>query len=86
MGTFAIEASLDYRPAASPEFPAGNTGTWSALALGGDSAAPEAAGANDSIIISLHQLPYSAIRIRYTSSIAGTGTCQIIMFAKSVGA
>ena len=86
-GTFAIQASNDFRPAANgPEFPVANPGTWSTLTLGGAVAAPVAAAANDTIVIDMNQVPFSALRVIYTSTVAGTGTCKIALFAKSVGA
>lgn len=85
-GTFAVEVSNDYRPPASgPEFPVPNAGTWTPLTLGG-SAVPNANATNDTITISLNQLPFSAIRLSYTSTVAGTGVAKIILFAKTVGA
>ncbi len=85
-GTFAVQASLDYRANSAPEFPVANTGTWTDLPLGGATATPVANAANDTIVINLNQLPFSAIRIAYTAGTAGTGTCKILLFAKSIGA
>jgi len=43
-------------------------------------------GANDVGIISINQWPYKYVRLSYTSSTAGTGTCDIIFHARTVGA
>lgn len=80
IGTFAVQASLDYQVADALHTP--NAGTWVNLALSGT---PAAAGANDSIIIDLKQLPFSAVRIAYTSSVAGTGVADIYIELKQVG-
>ncbi len=80
-GSFAVQVSNDYD---SNELGTNvyNPGTWASLDLGGT---PVAAGANDIISISLNQLPYKAIRINYTSNVAGTGTCDIYLSSKQVG-
>lgn len=83
IGTFAIQASLDYRPAAAPEFPVANSGTWTDLTLGGGT--PYANAANDTIAISMNQVPFSALRVSYTAGTPGTGTCKIMLFAKAIG-
>lgn len=75
-GTFAIEASLDYDERL-------NTGTWTELTLSG---VPTVAAADDSILISMNQVPYKALRMTYTSTVAGTGVCDILIMAKTVGA
>lgn len=75
-GTFAVEASLDYDERL-------NTGTWTELTLSG---VPTVAAADDSILISMAQVPYKALRMTYTSTVAGTGTCDILIMAKTVGA
>lgn len=86
VGTFTVQTSLDYRPAATPEFPVANPGTWSDLALGGATANPVVAAANDTITIDLNEVPFSALRIAYTSTTPGTGTAKILLFAKTIGA
>lgn len=84
-GTFAVQASLDYEPSGSvdPISPGGVTGNWVDLELSGGT--PSVAAANDSILIDLNQLPYKAIRLRYTSTIAGTGTCDIYINSRQLG-
>lgn len=83
-GTFAVQASLDYAPSASgPEFPAAIAGTWVDLTLGGGT--PTVAAANDQIVINLNELPFKAIRLAYTSTIAGTGVADIQFFGKQAG-
>ncbi len=81
-GTFAVEASMDYEAGVNGSGPA-VAGTWSALTLSGT---PTVAAANDSIMISLNQVPYKALRLSYTPTIAGTGTCTASIMAKMVGA
>lgn len=44
------------------------------------------AAANDVGLISINQWPYKYVRLAYTSSTAGTGTCDIIFHARTVGA
>lgn len=80
VGTFAVQASLDYVPASPTQNAV--AGHWINLTLSGS---PSVASTNDDIIIDLNQLPYSAVRIAYTSTVAGTGTCEIRIMAKQVG-
>lgn len=82
-GTFSIEGSNDYQPA-NTNLPI-NPGTWVALPLSGATANPVAAGANDSILINLNQIPFSALRVSYSSSVAGTGTCDVYIMHKQIG-
>jgi hypothetical protein len=42
--------------------------------------------ANDTGLISINQWPFKYIRLRYTASTAGTGTCNILFHARTVGA
>lgn len=81
-GSFAVQASLDYSPGGPNQLPA-NPGNWINLVLSGGT--PTVAAANDDILIDLNQLPYKAIRLAYTSTIAGTGTCSIKLMAKQLG-
>lgn len=78
-GTFQVEVSDDYT---INQGVVTNPGNWITLSL---SATPTVAAANDVIGISLNQVPYSAIRIAYTSNTAGTGTCSIYISDKQVG-
>ncbi len=82
-GTFLIEGSDDYQPT-NTGLPI-NAGNWVTLPLGGPTTNPIANAANDSILINLNQLPFSAIRLRYVSTIAGTGTCDIFLTNKQIG-
>lgn len=43
------------------------------------------AAANDTIGININQFPFKHIRLAYTSTVAGTGTCQILLMARTVG-
>jgi hypothetical protein len=60
-----------------------NPGNWIPLTLAGGT--PFANGTNDNIIISMAGLPFSAIRLSYTSSTAGTGRCDVYIVAKQIG-
>jgi hypothetical protein len=80
IGTFAVQGSNDYQ---SIENVITNPGNWIALTLGGGT--PFVNASNDNIIIDLNQLPFSAIRLAYTSGTAGTGTCNIYLTCKQVG-
>lgn len=84
-GSFVVQASLDYEPAGSVDPMSGvpNSGNWVDLVLSGGT--PTAAAANDSILIDLNQLPYKAVRLKYTPTIAGTGTMNIYVAAKQLG-
>lgn len=44
------------------------------------------AAANDDIVVNVNQFPFKYIRLAYTSSVAGTGTCSIKLMARTVGA
>lgn len=81
VGIFEVEASLDYsvnEVTNSVE----NSGTWVALDLSGGT--PFAASANDQILINLNQLPFNAIRVKYTRT-SGTGACDIFIMARQIG-
>jgi len=80
VGTFAVQASLDYQPANG--FVPAVAGTWIPLTLGGG--VPTIAAADNQIMIYLNQLPYRALRLSYTSSVAGTGTADIYIMSKMV--
>jgi hypothetical protein len=80
-GTLNVQVSDDY--ATNPTTGAVmNPGTWDSLVLSGT---PTVSGATDSIIISMNQLPFTAIRLIYTSSVAGTGTADIYITTKAIG-
>lgn len=84
-GSFVVQASLDYEPAGAVDPMSGvpNSGNWVDLVLSGGT--PTAAAANDSILIDLNQLPFKAVRLKYTSTIAGTGTADVYVAAKQLG-
>ncbi len=42
--------------------------------------------ANDVSLININQFPFAWMRLSYTATTAGTGTCQIILMARNVGA
>lgn len=82
-GIFSVEASLDYVPADPVAGKAANSGTWVELNLSGPTLAVPAADTD--ILIDLNQLPYKAVRLKYTSSVAGTGTCAIYLNSRQLG-
>lgn len=82
-GTFYVDGSNDYQPTNMGL--SINAGNWVQLPLGGSTANPTAAAANDSILINLNQIPFSAIRLRYVSTVAGTGTCDVFLMDKQLG-
>ena len=45
-----------------------------------------AQAANDTGLIQINQWPNNFMRLSYTPTIAGTGTCSIVIFGKTVGA
>ena len=67
-GTFAVQGSLD-------------SVNWASLSLSGT---PVAAAANDVIVININQFPFTYIRLAYTSTVAGTGTCDVYIDAKAL--
>lgn len=81
-GAFSVEASLDYSPG-GPTENAAVSGNWVQLNLAGGN--PTVAAANDSILVDLNQLPYKAVRLKYTAGTAGTGVCDIFLSARTLG-
>lgn len=82
IGTFSVQGSNDYL-IENPSSAVVNAGNWIDLTLGGGT--PFVNAGNDLIIINLNQLPFTAIRLVYTSTTAGTGTCNIYLTCKQVG-
>lgn len=80
-GTFSIQVSDDYTIDEVTNTIT-NTGNWITLPLSGS---PTAAGVNDSILIDVNQLPHNAIRMSYTPSVAGTGTCDVYIMHRQQG-
>ncbi len=78
-GTFAVEVSDDYE--LGPGNAVVNPGHWNPLTLSGS---PTVSAADDIISISLHQLPYFGIRLRYTAGTAGVGTATAYITSKQV--
>ena len=58
------------------------TATWNSLTL---SPTVSTGGAAGSTLISLNQLPYSHVRLKYTRS-SGTGTLNVTVMTKNIGA
>lgn len=79
-GEFAVQVSQDYQPPNGQV--TANAGTWVDLPISGT---PSVNAANDNILISLNQVPFHAMRLKYTQSVAGTGTCKITLTARPVG-
>lgn len=82
VGSFEIQASDDYQ-VNEPGTQVINPGNWVSLNLGGT---PSVNMANDVILISLNEVPFSALRVKYTATTPGTGTSAIYINCKSVGA
>jgi hypothetical protein len=80
-GTFNVQVSDDYVPPS--ETANANPGNWVTLTLQGGT--PTVASANDDIMISLNQLPFTGIRLQYVSGTAGTGIAKIVLTAKQIG-
>jgi len=80
-GTFEVQGSLDYdvNNVTNEE---SNSGAWVPLNIGGT---PTVSAANDTILIDMNQLPFNAIRLVYSSTVAGTGTCDIWLVGKEIG-
>lgn len=80
-GTFTVQCSNDY-DVAEPGTKVTNPGNWVDLTLSG---VPSVSAANDDILISLNQVPFKAIRLKYTSTVAGTGVAKIVVMDKMIG-
>lgn len=68
-GFFTVNASLDGV-------------TYMPLVMSGT---PAVTGANDTILISLNQVPFRYLTVSYTSSTAGTGSCDVYVMSKEIG-
>jgi hypothetical protein len=82
IGTFAVQVSNDYE-VSEVTGAVSNPGNWVSLDLAGG--VPFANAANDDIVINLTLLAFKAMRLAYTSTVAGTGTCDITLTAKQIG-
>lgn len=80
-GTFTIQGSDDYY-VQEPTNTVMNPGTWVDIPL---SATLPVAAANETILVSLNQLPFYAIRVSYIPVVAGTGTAAIYITDKMLG-
>lgn len=83
VGTFAVQVSNDYYVNEGNDSVVVNPGNWTSLTLAGG--VPFVAAANDTIVINLNQLPFYAVRLAYTATTAGTGTCSIFITDKQIG-
>jgi hypothetical protein len=79
VGTFKVQGSNDY---GAPTANGISQGNWVDLPLSGT---PNANAANDSILIDMSAVPFIATRIVYTSSVAGTGTCDVYLSGHRLG-
>lgn len=82
IGTFKVQGSLDYKQN-QPGLQIENAGHWVDMPLSGS---PSVSSANDDIMIDMNQIPFSAIRLVYTSTTAGTGIASIYVMGKKLGA
>jgi hypothetical protein len=78
-GTFTVQASEDYSVSSTGTVL--NAGTWITLPL---SATITASGTADNALLDLNQLPYSWVRLAFTSSDASSGTVNAYVSAKAV--
>ncbi len=81
-GTFSVQVSNDYYVNEGNDGVVQNPGTWTDLTLAGG--IPFAAAANDTIVISLNQLPFYGVRLAYTATVPGTGTCTVFLTHKGL--
>lgn len=77
-GNFAVQVSNDYQVDEVDNI--ANTGTWVSITLAGG--APIVSATSDQIAINLNQLGFNAVRLSYTATTAGTGTCNIFVLSK----
>lgn len=49
------------------------------------SGTPAVSGSADTVMISLNQVPFRYITVNYTSSTAGTGSCDVWVMSKEIG-
>lgn len=82
IGSFAVEASLDYAVDETTNH-VSNNGNWIPLTLAGGN--PIVNAANDTILIDLNQLSFAAIRLSYDAGTAGTGVVDIYIAARQLG-
>lgn len=82
-GTFVVQVSNDYYVNEANDSVVQTAGNWTAITLAGGT--PFVSAANDTIVINLNQLPFYAMRLSYTSTVAGTGTCSIYIASKQIG-
>lgn len=80
-GTFQVQVSNDYYVEPNTNVVV-NPGNWVTLTL---SAVPTVAATNTVATINLNQLPFYAIKLVYTPTTAGTGTCTIYVSDKRLG-
>lgn len=80
-GTFAIEVSDNYGFNEETNIETA-AGTWGALPIGGT---PTVAAANDIIQVDINQMSFKAMRVRYTSTVAGTGVAAIKLICRQLG-
>lgn len=85
-GNFTVEMSNDYYVNGSADGTVTNPGNWIPLTLTSSGGAVPVVAATDTLIsINLNQLPFYAVRLSYTATTPGTGTCQIYVADKVIG-
>lgn len=83
-GTFQVQVSNDYYVNEGNDAVVVNPGHWVGLTLAGGT--PTVAAVSDQIVINLNQLPFYAVRLAYFPTTSGTGTVDIYITDKSLGA
>ncbi len=78
-GAFAFQISMDYNPGGGTQ-PAA-AGNWTTVGAAGVVAA-----ANDTITVEYNQTASLYTRLAYTPTVAGTGTANVYVAGKAVGA
>lgn len=84
VGTFAVQVSNDYYVNEANDGVVMNPGNWVNLTLAGGT--PFVNATNDFIAINLYALPFYAMRLAYTETTPGTGTCTLFISNKTTGA
>lgn len=86
IGTFAVQASDDYYVNEANDSVVVNPGNWIPLTLtSAGGSVPVVSATDTNIMINLNQLPFYAIRLAYTSTTPGTGSCTVFITHKQIG-
>lgn len=85
VGTFAVQASIDYNPGSPQSGGAPNAGNWVTLpAVDVNNNPPVASGSAGTVLVGLTQVEFPWVRVQYTNT-SSTGILNIFMSAKSLG-